>query len=120
MRNPHRLLFSIALLWVIGVALFSSCKKDKDCELTITVLDGNTNDPIEGAEVWVHPNQAAGNLQIQDQKGTTDIEGLVTFTFKLPAILQADVTPPSQYTVPPAKLVKLEEGKSVSYEIKCY
>ena len=65
------------------------------------------------------PPPTNGNLTIQDQTGTTDGSGSVSFTFKLPAILQADVTSPAPFGNA-TKLVKLEEGKKVSSTIKVY
>lgn len=91
--------------------------------MVITVIDGATSAPIGGCVVNLHPNQGTNNLQIQDQTGTTDAAGIVSFTFKLPAILQADVSSipaPFSCTTSCSALVKLEEGKSVSKTIKVY
>ena len=64
--------------------------------------------------------RSSGNLKIQDQTSTTDASGVARFTFKLPAILSADVNPPAPLNPTVNKLVKLEEGKSVSVAIKVY
>ena len=117
--NP---LSSFALLFAVVFIFSSSCRRNKDCDLVLSVLDGSTNGPVVGAKVEIAPNQtgANGTLQIQVQSATTDAAGVATFTFKLPAILSATVTPPSPYLVPAPTLVKLEEGRSVSKSIKVY
>lgn len=87
----------------------------------INVIDGVSQAPVFGATVHMYPPPSSANLQIQDQTGVTDASGTVTFTFKLPAILQADITPPSSSTLNSGgALVKLEEGKQVSKTIKLY
>lgn len=94
--------------------------------MVINVVDGNTSSPVASATVhmYISPNSPPatnGNLTIQDQTGVTDGSGSVTFTFKLPAILQATVTPVATSTLTPGgALVKLEEGKQVSKTIKLY
>ena len=124
--NNRKLLLFFALFIPLMFSLFSSCRRNKDCTVTITVQDGSTGGPVAGASVRVGPSKtnANGTLQIQDQTATTDGSGIVTFTFKLPAILEADVTPPSPYTcaLPSAcsGLVKLEEGKSVNKTLKIF
>ena len=120
--NKLVLLFT---LFFSAIILFStSCHRNKDCDVVINVADGNTGGPVIGATVHMYippgsPPPTNGNLQIQDQTGTTDASGSVSFTFKLPAILQADVTAPLPYSNA-TKLVKLEEGKKVSATIKVY
>jgi hypothetical protein len=122
-NNTLRSLLSSALIFPLIFVLLSSCHRNKDCDLVLTVLDGTTNGPVVGASVHIYPNQTSttnSSLQIQDQTATTDASGVATFTFKLPAILSADVTPPSPYAPPATTLVKLEEGRSVSKSIKVY
>lgn len=122
-RNNTLRFFTFTLIFPLVFVSFSSCHRNKDCDLVLTVLDGTTNGPVVGATVHLYPNQTSttnSTLQIQDQTSTTDAAGVATFTFKLPAILSADITPPSPYTAPPTTLVKLEEGRSVSKSIKCY
>lgn len=110
----------VFLIFVFAFASLPACKRNKDCDVVITVVDGNTNAPVVGATVHLYiPPNTGGNLQQQDQTGITDGAGTVSFTFKLPAILQADVTPPAPYA-PNSALIKLEEGKQVSKTIKVY
>lgn len=114
-------LFSFAFLFAIVFIFSSSCRRNKDCDLVLTIVDAVTSGPVVGATVHVYPKASTGgNLQIQDQTTTTDGAGVATFTFKLPAILEASVTPPSPYVAPAPTLVKLEEGRSVSKAIKVY
>ena len=115
-------LFSFALLFALVFIFTSSCRRNKDCDLVLTIQDGVTNGPVVGATVDIAPNQTGpnGTLQIQVQSTTTDAAGVATFTFKLPAILSATVTPPAPYVIPAPTLVKLEEGRSVSKAIKVY
>lgn len=114
----NSLLFIVAFAFVFS----SSCKKNKDCDAVITVIDGTNSAPIYGATVHLYPPPSQNpTLDIQEQTGITDAAGTVTFTFKLPAILQADATPPSTLSLKPGgQLVKLEEGKQVSKTIKLY
>jgi hypothetical protein len=121
-RNSTLLpIYAFALLFSLVFIFSSSCRRNKDCDLVITLQDAVTNGPVVGATVWVHPKASTGgNLQIQDQTTTTDGAGVATFTFKLPAILEAEVTPPAPYVAPAPTLVKLEEGRSVSKAIKVY
>ncbi len=122
----HRFLVTpiviVALLCAFAFIFSSSCKKNKECDAVITVIDGTTSAPIYGATVHMYPPPSKNpTLDIQEQSGTTDAAGTVTFTFKLPAILQADATPPSTYSLNTGgQLVKLEEGKQVSKTIKLY
>jgi hypothetical protein len=114
-------------IFFAGIFLFVvSCQRNKDCDVVINVADGYSGAPVNGATVHMYippgsPPPTNGNLTIQDQTGVTDASGSVSFTFKLPAILQADVTPVATSTLTPTtKLVKLEEGKQVSTTVKLY
>ncbi len=117
-RNGSRnLVFASILLLGLVFTFSSSCRRNKDCDLVINVVD-IAGAPLGNAEVHVYPKN--GNLQIQDQTSVTGSDGVATFTFKLPAILQCDVTPdPSSGLGMTSNPVKLEEGKSVSKKIIC-
>ncbi len=108
---------SLALVFVFS----SSCRRNKDCDLVVTVVDAGTNGPIVGALIEIAPNQTSsnGNLQSQIQTANTDNAGVATFTFKLPAILSATVTNTGSVNAPNPTLIKLEEGRSVSKKITC-
>src|ERR1051326_4501699 len=120
-KNRFTILLYLPVFILATVAIFSSCHRNKSCDVVINVIDGNTSAPIPNCTVHMYPPPASANLSIQDQTGATDASGSVSFTFKLPAILQADVTPPATATVTAGgALVKLEEGKQVSKTIKLY
>ena len=118
--NTHNPLFYFPLLFAILLVFSSACHRNKDCDLVITVQDVTNNAPVVGATVKVHPSQPpptnSTNLADQTQEGTTDASGVVKFTFKLPAILQADVTATGYSST--NRLVKTEEGSSTSFSIK--
>ena len=124
-KRPHYILiFAIGIITLFSVVFYSSaCKKNKDCKATITVTN-SMGGPVFGATITIGPSQTApqGSLAIQSQTGVTDGSGSASFTFTLPAILQASVVPP--VTVPPmyssgpfTGLVQLEEGQTVTKTI---
>ncbi len=119
-NNTKRSLFLLTILMACIMIVPTSCYRNTDCTLVITILDVTNNAPIVGAQVHVYPKPGSGgNLQIQDQTSSTDASGVVTYTFKYAAMLQVDINPPAPYSPPlQSKLVKLEEGQSVSYSIK--
>ena len=117
-KYSHILLSSFACIVGFVLIFSSSCKRNKECDAVINVVDDSTGNPIAGAIVHMYPPPTSANLNIQDQTNATDGSGTATFHFKLPAILQADVTNIGKG--PGGALVKLEEGKQVSKTIKCY
>ncbi|MFH1003931.1 MAG: hypothetical protein V1781_00290 [Bacteroidota bacterium] len=102
--------FSLVLFFT-----FYSCRRNKDCTVVVRVMDISTEGPILGANVSIHPTTQS-KPTMKGQTGITDAAGSASFVFKLPAILQVDVTA-SGHTAGTA-LVKLEEGKTVSKTIK--
>ena len=116
------LLYKFLLVIFAFAFVFSfSCKRNKDCDVVLNIIDGVTSAPVANCTVHMYPPPTSSNLSIQDQTGVTDASGSVTFTFKLPAILQADCTPPTTSTLNSGgALVKLEEGKQVIKTIKLY
>lgn len=110
---------NILIVLAAFMLVFSAaCKRNKDCDVVINVVDLTTKAPIVGASVHLYPDPALNpTLTIQDQSGTTDGSGSVSFTFKLPAILKCDVTAPAPFNGFATKLVKLEEGKKTSVTI---
>jgi hypothetical protein len=122
-NNTLKSFLSFSIIIPLVFISFSSCHRNKDCDLVLNIEDGTSGGPVVGALVEIGPNQTSttnGTLQIQVQSSTTNASGIATFTFKLPAILSATVTPPSPLTAPLPTLVKLEEGRSVTKAIKCY
>ena|ERR1035437_3553074 len=123
-RTHYILIFAVGIITFFSfVFSTSSCKKNKDCKATITVVD-STGKSVIGAKVTMAPPQASpqGNLAIQTQTGVTDGSGSASFTFTLPAILQASVVPP----IPPYSsgpftgLVQLEEGQTATKTIQVH
>lgn len=117
--HSYKLFFSFALFFALVSVITLSCRRNKDCDVVINVVNGTTNAPVVGAVVHMYPPPTNSNLAIQKQSSTTDPAGIAKFTFTLPAILQTDVTPPTPLG-PGSALVKLEEGKEVSKTIKVY
>jgi hypothetical protein len=118
-RNySYKFLFSFIFLFSLTFLLTSSCHRNQDCTAVINVIDDSTSAPVAGATVHMYPPPSSANLSIQDQTSTTDGSGSVSFTFKLPAILQADVKGGIKGNG--SALVKTEAGKQVSKTIKVY
>ena len=114
----HKFLFGFTSVLLTIILFSSACKRNKDCDVVINVAQVTTGVVVVGATVHLYPDPALNpTLTMQDQTGTTDASGSVTFTFKLPAILKADVTSPAPFGNG-TQLVKLEEGKQVSKTIK--
>jgi hypothetical protein len=119
-RAHYIITFAVGIITLFSIVFYSSaCKKNKDCKATITVTDAGGL-PVAITSVTMAPTQSApqGNLTIQTQVGTTDGSGSVSFTFKLPAILQASVQSPNPPNAIYNALVQLEEGKTVTKTIK--
>ena len=120
-KHSYKLVFSFILLFAMVSVLTPSCRRNKDCDVTITVIDGNTNKAVVGATVHMYPSPAGANLDIQKQSSTTDPAGMAKFTFTLPAILETKVLPPTSTGLGTATAsVRLEEGKEVSKTIKVF
>ena len=117
-KSTVTLLSLAAFIISVSIVFSSSCKRNKECDAVVNVVDDSSGNPIAGATVHIYPPPTSSNLAIQDQTQATDGSGSVTFHFKLPAILQADVTNIGRGAG--TGLVKLEEGKQVSKTVKCY
>lgn len=120
-QYPTTMRTNIAIFLLALVILYATpyCKRNKDCDAIITVVDAVNNAPVSGASVHIYPDPASGgNLTIQDQTEITEGNREARFTFKLPAILKVDVDPKSPYLKPAPRLIKLEEGKSTPLTIK--
>jgi hypothetical protein len=107
---------SIILFTVLAMlsTQFTSCKKkDETCVLLVRVvrLDGT---PLSGANVKVTSNYATINGTLPSYLPAvklTDASGMAEFTFKLPAILDIEVT---SIFGTGQDLVKLVPGETVS------
>jgi hypothetical protein len=129
-KRTHYLLSIAVGIFVLPAVMFyfSACHKNKDCKATITVTNATNGLPVVGASVMIAPPPPTGTLSSsaanfgsqQTQTGTTDGSGSITFTFKLPAILQATiVTLPVPYVscVNCPALVQLQESSTVTKSV---
>lgn len=128
-RTHYKISLATGIFALLLVVLYSSaCHKNKDCKATITVTTV-AGLPVAGAKVTIAPNQPNGTLSSsaanmgsqQTQTGTTDGSGSVSFTFKLPAILQATIVSlPSPYSscVNCPALVQLQESSTVTKSVQ--
>lgn len=126
--------FTIIGLLAFGVVtLFStSCNKPKPCKAIITVMDtlGAVAEAGVTVKLYAMVTTATGTVKGDlEAEGVTDSEGKVSFTFKLPAIMDISAEKPScTVTAPsynsttgvyiPGKyckgkgIIKFEEGKT--------
>ena len=87
-----RLFFGMLLFSIITMSVGSSCEKKTDCGVTITVQNAS-GVPLSGATVELsttvkNPQPPYGTVDADlKTNGVTDANGKVTFTFKLPAVL---------------------------------
>jgi len=78
--------FSIAIIF-----LFSTCKKDKDCKVVITVkYQGDTTKTVPDATVKLYSKHTSDNFPTVN--GVSDGSGQFTYTYKLEAILDVEST----------------------------
>ena len=83
------------IIALLSVVLFTTCKKDKECKVVITVkyqgtTPSDTIQPVSGASVklWAH-NSSDDFVKAE---GTSDAAGQFTHTYKLEAILDVIAT----------------------------
>ena len=133
-KNNYFGLITVLFL-VIAVVFTNSCKKPEPCEALITVYDTTGTIPQPNVNVKLFATVTTSNgTAIGDLKaeGTTDSEGKVSFTIKLPAVLDIDCTIPNCTIQPPTfvngvyvagkychgkGIIKLEEGKTSEKKI---
>jgi hypothetical protein len=87
--------FFLALISLFLILILTTCKKDKDCKVVITVKyqgtkPADTLQPVYGAAVklWAH-NSSDDFVKAE---GTSDGAGQFTHTYKLEAILDVMAT----------------------------
>jgi hypothetical protein len=101
----------------------TSCRKETDCKATITCLDSAGVNPVGGANVLLYATvkSADGKTTYTGDvtaNGTADNDGVVKFTFKLPAIYDIRTTLTSgTKTLVGVGIIKLEEGKTVEKSV---
>lgn len=124
-----KLFSGFILALAAGAVLFlgSSCNKPKPCKAIITIYDTTGSVPQANVHIKLYAN-VNGNVADLKAEGDTDTDGKVSFTFKLPAILDIDALKASCTVVPPSTsggvytpgkychgkgIIKLEEGKTI-------
>lgn len=110
-----RPMLAAGLLFLLSVSV-TGCKKDTECDATITVRDTN-GVPVVGALVKLTAVGQSGPGDVVDQQNT-DASGQTHHSFKLPAIFNIEATT----TTPPrtnnnADVIRLEIGESVTKEV---
>jgi hypothetical protein len=124
--------FAFAALVTAAVMLGNSCVKPKECKANITVYDTTGSVPQSGVTVKLYAT-VNGNTADLKAEAITDGEGKVSFTFKLPAIMDIDAQKPNCTIVPPSYnssgqyvhgqychgkgIIKLEEGKTTDKSV---
>ncbi len=90
MKTNFKPLISLLLIFAGAVLIFTTCKKDTECDAVVTVK--NINDTLVvyfNANVRIHKEDVLA-------EGVTDASGQYRHTFKLEAILDIDAMVPLQ------------------------
>ncbi len=121
--NSIFVIFSgLALFFILG----NACNKNKECKASILVLDSTGVKPQPDVVIKLYATvQTNGGTQVADLKaeGTTDVNGKVFFTFKLPSILDIEAKKINCVLIPGKQwcsgkgIIKLEEGKTTDKTI---
>ena len=84
---------SLLVITVLSMNIFSSCDRETDCTIVVTVISGKTQLPVPGASVYFGRENSDFNVE-----GVTDAEGKFSHVYKSPAIydMEASIT----YNVP--------------------
>lgn len=119
MKNKVSFLGIISV--IVSSLVYISCNKNTDCKVNVKCVNSSTGAAVSGANVKLFANvkTASGGTVQADVKaeGTTDSYGVVSFTFKLPAIFNIQATKTSDSLIGTA-LVTLEEGKTVESTVQ--
>jgi len=108
--KPYLILICLAF---IGLITVSSCKKTKDCEAIITVVD-TLGRPVAAAKVVLRQDsvvnpQTGVRADIFDEEFTTS-NGEAIFKFKWEAVLNVEVT---SLTTSAKDYIRLEQSETV-------
>ena len=87
MKKRSLMLTFLLLFSGLSMLTFSSCDKDTNSYLTVTVVDAESKNPISDVSVIVAPD--GGN--IEKHIGKTDANGNYETQFVAPAIMSIDV-----------------------------
>lgn len=108
-----------SLLILVSSVAYLSCNKDKTCRVNVKCVVASTGAAVGSANVKLYApvKTASGGTVVADVKaeGTTNSDGVVSFTFKLPAIFNIQAT---KDTLVGTGLVTLEEGKTVDATVQ--
>ena len=115
MKSLFRI-FSLSLITSVLLSSISCKKEDETCTAVIKVVTVNGT-PANGAKVTLTSEHGLAEApELADYlpaEKLTDLNGLATFEFKLPAILDVQVVHVSSTAVS-SDLIKLEVGKTVN------
>lgn len=90
MKKNWLLTISALIISTLCLGFFSSCDKDTDCTLAVTVIDSKTGNPFSGIHVKIY-NQSSTSDDIQ-VIGYTDANGRFKTSFKAPGLFQVVAT----------------------------
>lgn len=112
--KPISLLFLILLS--VGM-LETGCQKDTTCKAVVTCID-STGTPVADAYVYLYApvKSADGKTTYTGDitaSGNTDSDGMIQFSFELPAIFDVKATAVRAKTLTGTAVLKLEEGTTV-------
>jgi hypothetical protein len=114
---------SLALLISAGLlGTVISCKKETDCKVVIRCVD-SLSKPVAAANVLLYapvrsPDGKTTYTADLKANGQTSSDGIVNFTFELPAIFDVEATKVvGTRTISGHGIVKLEEGKTAEEEV---
>lgn len=117
---------NVRVFWgIIGASVISvfylSCKKDTTCKVNIKCVHYSTGAAISDAAVKLYaPVKTASGGTVEADvtaSGTTNSDGIVSFTFKLPAIYNITATRTGDSLIGTG-IVTLEEGKTVDATVQ--
>jgi hypothetical protein len=113
--------FFAAIGVVFASAFYVSCNKNTTCKVNVKCVNAKTGTAVSSADVKLYApvKTASGGTVEADVKatGTTDANGIVSFTFKLPAIFNIKAVKASDSLVGTG-MVTLEEGKTVEATVQ--
>ena len=124
MKKNLLLTVSALIISTLCLGFFSSCDKDTDCTLSVTVVDSKTSTPFSGIHVKVY-NQSSTSDDIQ-VTGYTDANGRFKTTFKAPGLFQVVATRETGFENPISRMkyynretnsVRLVDGETVECRV---
>ena len=118
MKKKILLASAVLFFSILPLSFFTSCDKDTNCYLEVSVIDDGTKLPIPLATIDI--TQSGGG--IVQAHGVTDNDGSFSTTFKAPAIIKVKASLP----IPASQgggerrgetQVRLIEGETISAKI---